>query len=575
MLWTSEIPVFYLLSCLLISSVHGLFVKLPWLDHLNTNERNYGVAVSDVNHDGKFDWIVAGYSDRNFVLTYNTQYRRLENIAKRGTPYESLMDPDGNAIGVCACDIDGDGKEEIYFLNTNNAYAGRASYGDKLFKWRGGRFVDLYADYVNRNILAKGFAGRSVACIDRKGTGKHSIIIATYSSGGNGKFALIEMNENHQDNDVKKGIIVLQNVAAEAGIERSTGGRGVTVGPIVNKHGRSDIFFVNEGNPWMRNLGNNFLFKNLGNGTFIDVARDANILDAGENGRGVTLGDFNRDGLLDIAYGNWQGPHRLYLQDTDNDNNPVFRNVATSDFSNPSPIRTVITADFNNDGTSEILFNNIRSSRSGPQPNRLFKVTPQRNRKDVNITSIDIGDALESNGSGTGGAICDIDGDGYLELILSHGESFAQPLQVYKSRVMKSYRWLRIYPTTKYGAPARGAVVKIMTANGDFQQQVIDGGSGYLCQMEPVAHFGLGSDYAVKLIVQWPDGKTFTKSLRYTVMNKLHHIDYPKTSHSAKIQALRVTESQSNDNNSAMSVSFCSYLFPFTFVFIISLCLHL
>lgn len=29
---------------------------------------------------------------------------------------------------------------------------------------------------------------------------------------------------------------------------------------------------------------------------------------------GQSLADFNRDGKVDIVYGNWNGPHRLYLQ---------------------------------------------------------------------------------------------------------------------------------------------------------------------------------------------------------------------------------------------------------------------
>ncbi|KAG7263308.1 hypothetical protein CRUP_006358 [Coryphaenoides rupestris] len=33
-----------------------------------------------------------------------------------------------------------------------------------------------------------------------------------------------------------------------------------------------------------------------------------------QHGRGVALGDFNRDGKTDIVYGNWNGPHRLYIQ---------------------------------------------------------------------------------------------------------------------------------------------------------------------------------------------------------------------------------------------------------------------
>lgn len=33
-----------------------------------------------------------------------------------------------------------------------------------------------------------------------------------------------------------------------------------------------------------------------------------------QHGRGVALADFNRDGKVDLIYGNWNGPHRLYLQ---------------------------------------------------------------------------------------------------------------------------------------------------------------------------------------------------------------------------------------------------------------------
>jgi hypothetical protein len=38
---------------------------------------------------------------------------------------------------------------------------------------------------------------------------------------------------------------------------------------------------------------------------------------------------------------------------------------------------------------------------------------------------------------------------------------------------------------------------------------VIDGGSGYLCQMEPVAHFGLGQNTSIDQVsIQWPSGAT-------------------------------------------------------------------
>ena len=44
---------------------------------------------------------------------------------------------------------------------------------------------------------------------------------------------------------------------------------------------------------------------------------------------------------------------------------------------------------------------------------------------------MDVGDAIEVNGHGTGGAVADMDGDGQVELLLSHGESASEPLTMY------------------------------------------------------------------------------------------------------------------------------------------------
>lgn len=48
-------------------------------------------------------------------------------------------------------------------------YLGRATYADKLFKFRNGRYVDILNDEINeqRDVVNR-MAGRSVACVDRK-----------------------------------------------------------------------------------------------------------------------------------------------------------------------------------------------------------------------------------------------------------------------------------------------------------------------------------------------------------------------------------------------------------------------
>lgn len=536
MFQTTLIFVWTLHTIFAVPQPDGMFIKTNWLKNLDTSQLNYGVAVSDVDNDGSLEWIVAGFSGPNFVLKFDRATKRLINLAEDHR-YSAIADQGGQAIGVCACDIDGDGREEIYFLNTNNAYAGRADYGDSLFKWRNGKYVNLYTDPVNSRMEAKSFAGRSVACIDRLGTGKYSIVIATYSRGGVGNFALVEMDENHPSNDVSTGNIVLKNVASVAKIDKATGGRGLVVGPILGNNGRSDIFFGNEGNPWMGNPGDNFLFKNLGNGSFEDIAEQAEIQDKYNNARGISLADFNRDGLLDIAYGNWEGEHRLFMQYKAVGEARKFRNIANRQYAVPTKIRTVIAADFDNNGDTDIFMNNICSHRdpNDREPNKLFTVIPNQfnNSSDPEIKKMNIGQAKEPRGFGTGAAITDMDGDGVLDLLISHGESQTQPLKVYRvnrdvSRNQAGkYNWVRVFPRTKYGAPARGALVKLTTRTGRVYSSVIDGGSGYLCQMEPVAHFGLGEDKPMKLDVQYPDGVVVSASLRKSDKNKVHFVDHP------------------------------------------------
>lgn len=536
MFQTTLIFVWTLHTIFAVPQPDGMFIKTNWLKNLDTSQLNYGVAVSDVDNDGSLEWIVAGFSGPNFVLKFDRATKRLINLAQDHR-YSAIADQGGQAIGVCACDIDGDGREEIYFLNTNNAYAGRADYGDSLFKWRNGKYFNLYTDPVNSRMEAKSFAGRSVACIDRLGTGKYSIVIATYSRGGVGNFALVEMDENHPSNDVSTGNIVLKNVASVARIDKATGGRGLVVGPILGNNGRSDIFFGNEGNPWMGNPGDNFLFKNLGNGSFEDIAEQAEIQDKYNNARGISLADFNRDGLLDIAYGNWEGEHRLFMQYKAVGEARKFRNIANRQYAVPTKIRTVIAADFDNNGDTDIFMNNICSHRdpNDREPNKLFTVIPNQfnNSSDPEIKKMNIGQAKEPRGFGTGAAITDMDGDGVLDLLISHGESQTQPLKVYRvnrdvSRNQAGkYNWVRVFPRTKYGAPARGALVKLTTRTGRVYSSVIDGGSGYLCQMEPVAHFGLGEDKPMKLDVQYPDGVVVSASLRKSDKNKVHFVDHP------------------------------------------------
>ena len=57
---------------------------------------------------------------------------------------------------------------------------------------------------------------------------------------------------------------------------------------------------------------------------------------------------------------------------------------------------------------------------------------------------------------------------------------------IFKANIDGRNEFLRIKPLNHFGAPARGATVTLKS-NLRTHSKTIDAGSGYLCQMEPVA----------------------------------------------------------------------------------------
>jgi len=440
-------------------------------DIIENNEPrlSYGVAVSDINKDNNYEFLVTGFGFKNLALGFKN--KKLVNTIDDNI----FNDADRKTIGVAACDIDKDGYEEIYFLNTDT-YSGEKKYSDRLLDQKQKKFFDIFEIEKNKKSLNL-TAGRSVVCVDRNGDGSFGFYVANY--GGPTRF--YELNND-----------ILIDKAPKLKIDRVTGGRAVIAGHILSKN--TDIFAANE-------RGSNFLYKN-NNGSFIELANDYKVQDKYENGRGTTLSDVFYRGQLDIISSNWNGSHRIFALDGNE-----FRDIAKPDFNEPTRIRTVISADFDNDGYDEIFMNNIG------QPNKLFKIL-----ENGVLQKIDIQVGLEYFGLGTGAAVADIDNDGILELLVSHGETGLQPLSLYKANLKKKFNYIRIQPLNKFGAPARGATVTLVS-NLREHSKTIDAGSGYLCQMEPVAHFGLRKGEKIrKVVVQWTNGKK--TNLKISRINK-------------------------------------------------------
>ena len=108
------IKIFFILILLINNMAKAeFFSNISDIIENNTDRLSYGVSVTDFDKDGSYEFIVTGYGYSNLALSY-----------KNGKLINTIQDPlfidkNRNTIGVTSCDIDQDGFEEIYFLNTD------------------------------------------------------------------------------------------------------------------------------------------------------------------------------------------------------------------------------------------------------------------------------------------------------------------------------------------------------------------------------------------------------------------------------------------------------------------------
>ena len=446
----------------------------------NTAFMGYGAAVTP-SPDGPLVF-VTGHGEANRLLRFEAG-RLVDRSC--GVPADSGR----QAIGIAAGDMDADGLEEVYIHNTDS-YDGQTETTDLLLDRINHKGRSVWYDiFGERSNLDRGnqYAGRSVAAVDRFGTGRYGMVIASYGAA----LRYYELGDDREITDM----------ADVVGLECDCYCRSLVAAPLVSAS--MDLFVGTDHGP-------NRLFRNE-NGHFRDIAGEVGLDETECNCRGAVAVD--GAGGFGVATVGWETPNKLFKQQ-----DGQFVDVAPVSFAESTTARTLLAADFDNDGHQELFVNALG------EPNRLF------GKRDERWQQLDCGDALEPDGCGTGAVVADLDGDGRLELLVVHGERAAEPLSLYTVRTDNG--WLRVAPTTQYGAPARGAVVTLETDRGR-QRRVVDAGSGYLCQSEPVAHFGLGGETTARreprlITVRWPDGREQT--VRRPESETVYEIPHPSAS---------------------------------------------
>lgn len=367
-------------------------------------------------------------------------------------------DPATPAVGVIAADVDGDGREEWYVP----AAAGRP---DRLFHAGPVGWRDLLTDPAHRK--ARGLGGQRLIAFDRRGTGRYTLAVAGE------QLRLIEADPAGHLHDAAP-VLGLDDQPCE----------GLWAGPLVSEH------------PDLLLLGDhaNRALVHVGDGQFTDTAERYGLA-AADHDRVAAVWD--ADGRAGVVLTAWNGRNRLLTRAVGG----PFRDHASPALALPGAVAGVFVADFDNCGYEELFLHLVG------EPNRLFRQTADGWR----LT--DPGPAALPESPTTSGCIVDLESDGTPELFLA-----GDRLRLF--HVPNVNGWLRVRPLTRFGAPARGAVVRL-TAGDRTQVRVIDGGTN-----EPVAHFGLGVIERVEsVVVTWPDGARAT--LADPGVRRTHSLRHP------------------------------------------------
>ena len=169
------------------------------------------------------------------------------------------------------------------------------------------------------------------------------------------------------------GGLQFTDVAEEAGLQRSDIENRTAAWADFDGDGFMDVFITKSSE----------LFKNRGDGTFVDVTAAAGITPS-EDAQGGAWGDYDNDGDLDLYVTMGEAPDGTPIQGSlyQNNGNGTFTDVTTgSGAINTAGALGVTWGDYDNDGYLDLYI--VNTEEGFTQPNRLF-----RNNGDGTFTDV-------------------------------------------------------------------------------------------------------------------------------------------------------------------------------------------
>jgi hypothetical protein len=492
-----------------------------------------GVAVIDYDNDGKMDLFFTNGSklpelEKTTPAYYNCLlHNKGDGTFEDVTAKAGLAGADlGYSFGAAVADYDNDGNEDIFVCN-----AGR----NALYHNNGdGTFTDVTAgsglDHKPPNVLSVG-----AAWFDYDNDGLLDLIVTNYTTWTpqtDKQCFMDAKREEYCSPTVYKSVESrlyhnlghghFQDVTESSGIGKVLGkGMGISIADF-NGDGLMDIFIANDTEP-------NFLFFNQGNGTFKEAGLEYGVAynTQGDtvSGMGTDAKDFDNDGWVDIVYNDLAGEvFGMFKNEGGKSFSDVTWSTKLGTLSHNLSGWSIGFVDYNNDGWKDIYSANgdvDNLSANSRQRDTMFENAGGKTLIDVTSK---MGPDFSVLGYQRGSAFVDLNNDGFMDLVVT---SLGQKPRILINNALVKNHWM-IFDLQghKSNRDGIGATIKVTTGAGRTLYNHVTTSVGFMSSSDRRAHFGLGAETSVaKVEIRWPSG--IVQRIDHPAVDQIMKVDEP------------------------------------------------
>jgi enediyne biosynthesis protein E4 len=328
--------------------------------------------------------------------------------------------PEVMGAGAALFDYDNDGDLDVFLVQSGSLDDPAASQGSRLFRNDLASGTLRFTDVTDRAGVGARTYGMGAAVGDYDHDGHLDLLVTSfgpetlYRNTGNGTFT---------------------DVTKEAGVSDPLWSTSAAFADY-DRDGDLDLFVANyldftiAGNklchdpvgtrdyctPRAYRSVPDRLYRNDGKGRFTNVSEDAGISKADGNGLGVSVGDYDGDGWLDLYVANDATPNQLWINrhDATFADDGLLSGAALSASGNPEGSMGIASGDFDLDGDEDLFVTNIIGETFA-----LYQNDGGANFDDVRVRAGVAQPTASFTGFGTDWF--DYDNDGRLDLFVANG----------------------------------------------------------------------------------------------------------------------------------------------------------